>query len=44
MRPLTEFQAENCSGALGRARGGIVGILADPPRSELPQVLDLVLF
>eukprot|EP01043_Picozoa_sp_COSAG02_P054449 COSAG02_NODE_6167_length_3754_cov_1.932148_2_plen_143_part_00 len=24
MRPLTEFQAENCSGALGRPRGEIV--------------------
>ena len=32
--PLTEFQAENCSGALGRPRGESPGILADPPCRE----------
>ena len=37
LRPLTEFQAQNCSVALGRARGRIVGIMADPPRSRCTQ-------
>ena len=31
LRPLTEFQAQNCSGALGRPRGEIQGIIGDPP-------------
>ena len=30
LRPLTEFQSQNCSDALGRPRGEIRGILADP--------------
>ena len=32
LSPLTEFQAENCSGALGRPRGEIAHIMSDPPR------------
>ena len=35
LRPLTEFQAQNCSGALGRPRGEIEGIICDPPRTAV---------